>query len=256
MPLISIIIVTFNAGEKICKTFKSIILQEFTDYEIIVIDGGSTDGTVEYLLSFKSKIAYFVTEPDNGIYDAMNKGINMAHGQYCLFLNSGDIFYSENSLLLVGGRLQNNCDAGILACGAVYDYEGIGQQKFSPQFAQLPYKFCHQSIFFRTDIIRSYSYDTHYKFAGDSELLYRLIQNGVELFVYDITLVKEEAGDGVTFHNLYASAQELYSIPYLQYHLNRFKINIQLQKIRIYSFLIKILSIKIIFYITNRCNNE
>lgn len=255
MPLVSIIIVTYNAGEKVIKTLESVFLQVYTNYEVIVIDGGSKDKTLEYILSFKDRIAYFVTEPDKGIYDAMNKGIFKAHGDFCLFLNVGDVFYDENSLLLASEILQKNSNIGIFVGNAVYDYRGIGQYNFSPQFKSLPYSFCHQSMFFRTNVIRVLYYDINYKLSGDSELLYRLIQNDVKLLTFDVILVREEAGDGITFKNLYSSAKELYSIPYLRDHISKSRIAFNLQKIRIYGLLLKILPPSFVFFITQKCKH-
>ncbi|MDR3704373.1 MAG: glycosyltransferase family 2 protein [Paludibacteraceae bacterium] len=87
---LSIITINLNNCEGLCKTIKSVILQTCNDYEYIVIDGASTDGSVDIIKQYEDKIAYWITEPDTGIYNAINKGILKATGEYCLFLNSGD----------------------------------------------------------------------------------------------------------------------------------------------------------------------
>lgn len=97
-PKISIITVNLNNGIAIRKTIESVINQTFTDYEYIVIDGGSKDGSLDVIKEYADKISYWISEPDNGIYHAMNKGILKAKGEYCLFLNSGDSLYSEDIL--------------------------------------------------------------------------------------------------------------------------------------------------------------
>ncbi len=79
-----------NNAEGLEKTIQSVVNQTFTDYEYLVIDGGSTDGSVDIIKKYVGKITYWVSEPDKGIYNAMNKGIKKAKGEYCLFLNSGD----------------------------------------------------------------------------------------------------------------------------------------------------------------------
>ncbi len=98
MPKISLITINFNNLEGLKKTISSVINQSWKDFEYIVIDGGSTDGSLEYLNSQKENINCLVSEPDKGVYHAMNKGIEKAKGNYLLFLNSGDHFYKKSVL--------------------------------------------------------------------------------------------------------------------------------------------------------------
>ena len=90
-------IITINL-EGLKRTYESIVHQTFTDYEWIVIDGGSTDGSHEFIEEHEEKCSYWCSEPDKGIFNAMNKGVLHANGQYCLFLNSGDHFYGNKIL--------------------------------------------------------------------------------------------------------------------------------------------------------------
>lgn len=99
-PKISIITISFNNKQGLEKTIESVVNQNYKDFEYIVIDGGSTDGSKELIEKNDDKISYWISEPDKGIYNAMNKGIKASKGEYLLFLNSGDKFYSENSLML------------------------------------------------------------------------------------------------------------------------------------------------------------
>lgn len=96
--LISIITVNYNNLEGLKKTFSSVFEQTYNEFEYIVIDGGSTDGSKDYIEEHKHKIDHWVSEPDKGIYNAMNKGIEVAKGEYLLFLNSGDTFFTEEAL--------------------------------------------------------------------------------------------------------------------------------------------------------------
>lgn len=252
MPLISIIIVTYNAGLKVFKTLNSVYEQLYTNFEVIIIDGGSNDDTLTYIFPFKSKLSCFVSEPDRGIYDAMNKGIEKANGEFCIFLNAGDMFFSKDSLFLVHKILQNNVGIGLFVGNAVYEYEGHGLYEFHPQFRFLPYSFCHQSMFFRTNIIKYYCYDISYKLSGDSELLYRLVENNIEIMFFDIILVREEAGDGATIRNLYLSAKELYSIPYITNRIGKGKIQLRLLKIKILASLYRLLPKSCLFIINRK----
>lgn len=98
MPKISVITINLNNKEGLCKTIESVVSQTFTDYEYIIIDGGSMDGSVDVIKEYSDKITYLVSEPDKGIYNAMNKGILNAHGEYFQFLNSGDEYTSSFAL--------------------------------------------------------------------------------------------------------------------------------------------------------------
>lgn len=96
--LISVITVNYNNLEGLKKTMQSVFKQTFSDFEYIIIDGNSSDGSALYIEDHQKKIAYWVSETDRGIYHAMNKGIEAATGDYVLFLNSGDTFFSNASL--------------------------------------------------------------------------------------------------------------------------------------------------------------
>ncbi|MDB5280352.1 MAG: PGL/p-HBAD biosynthesis glycosyltransferase [Ferruginibacter sp.] len=99
MPKLSIITINYNNGKGLHKTIESVIGQSFTDYEYILIDGGSADESKQIIEKYKDRFVYWIAEKDNGIYDAMNKGIDKATGEYTMFLNSGDYLPDKNVLL-------------------------------------------------------------------------------------------------------------------------------------------------------------
>lgn len=107
MKKLSIITINYNNFEGLKKTVESVFNQTWKEFEYIVIDGGSTDGSTEYLESCKDKIDYFISEKDSGVYNAMNKGIKVAKGEYLLFLNSGDYLYSNITLQENQGNITN-----------------------------------------------------------------------------------------------------------------------------------------------------
>jgi glycosyltransferase involved in cell wall biosynthesis len=102
---LSIITINLNNKAGLEKTIQSVISQTYTDFEYILIDGGSTDGSVEVIKRNENKIAYWVSEKDKGIYNAMNKGILKATGEYCLFINSGDFFIKSTILEEMSGYI-------------------------------------------------------------------------------------------------------------------------------------------------------
>jgi glycosyltransferase involved in cell wall biosynthesis len=111
-PLVSIITVVFNGAEHIEQTIKSVISQTYPNIEYIIIDGGSIDGTLDIIKKYENNVDYFVSEPDRGIYDAMNKGIDLANGEWLNFMNAGDSFYNEEVLnkIFQYGRNYKNID--------------------------------------------------------------------------------------------------------------------------------------------------
>ena len=98
---ISVITVAYNASRYIETTILSVINQTYSNIEYIIIDGGSTDGTVDIIKKYSNKISYWISEPDKGIYDAMNKGINKATGEWINFMNAGDTFHNPDTLSAV-----------------------------------------------------------------------------------------------------------------------------------------------------------
>ncbi|WP_293297022.1 glycosyltransferase family 2 protein [Pedobacter sp. UBA4863] len=99
MPLLSIITINYNNAKGLQKTIESVVNQSFKDYEYIIIDGGSNDGSKDIIHTYNSYFHYATSEPDNGVYHAMNKGVKTANGTYLLFLNSGDVLYHNETLL-------------------------------------------------------------------------------------------------------------------------------------------------------------
>jgi glycosyltransferase involved in cell wall biosynthesis len=173
---ITIITVCLNSCEAIIATCESISKQQNdANFEWIVIDGGSTDGTLDILDKYKDLITILVSEPDNGIYDAMNKGILHAKGQYLLFLNAGDSLYKSNSLCSIDLSLNSDLIVGNLF---------LSQSELvreSPQLLPKDYllkgMLPHQASFFRRDIFDKYGFfDASYRIAGDYEMFSRLIQ--------------------------------------------------------------------------------
>ena len=166
----SIITVNFNNEEGLRKTIESVIHQTFRDFEFIVIDGGSADGSADVLKEYDSQIDYWVSEPDGGIYQGMNKGIRKAQGEYLNFMNSGDCFYDSKRLELI----DNNHFETDIIIGSDYYYNPATGQGFTsnlpPRLSMYSlYKgsFPHQSSFFRKELFKGCLYDEHLRMVSD-----------------------------------------------------------------------------------------
>jgi glycosyltransferase involved in cell wall biosynthesis len=166
---LSIITVNFNNDSGLSRTLKSVKNQNLADVEIIVIDGGSSDDSLPLIQEYKTIITKFVSEPDNGIYDAMNKGIAMAKGEYVLFLNSGDHFYNSTS---VEDNLPFLNTSDIIS----FDIEMVHKErrfiKQHPDILKMSYlmehTFAHQSTCIKRSLFEKVGkYDTSLKIVAD-----------------------------------------------------------------------------------------
>lgn len=165
-PLISIVTVSYNAVSTIEQTIQSVINQTYSNIEYIIIDGGSTDGTVDVIKKYQDKVTFWVSEPDKGIYDAMNKGLSKAYGDWAIFMGSDDIFYNSNVLTLVVDRLLYK--DGIYYGNTILKNSG----KIYPLYIKNTYQLClknfsHQAIFYPVSVYKKYSYQTEYKLWAD-----------------------------------------------------------------------------------------
>jgi len=181
-PLVSIITVCRNSEKYLEQTIQSIINQTYDNIEYIIIDGASTDGTLDIICKYNDYIAYWVSEPDKGIYDAMNKGSKIASGDYALYLNSDDYLYHNDSIektFLMG-----------LQPGE-YPYLIAGQIRFAlddqlldwvwPTNERMLYKYSprHQAVFIYKTIYKKVFYNSFFKSAGDYDFWLKLQQQGL-----------------------------------------------------------------------------
>lgn len=167
-PKISVITVCYNAVTTIEKSILSVIGQTYQNIEYIIIDGGSKDGTIDVINNFCDSISFFVSEPDNGIYDAMNKAAKVATGDYLFFLNSDDVFYnntilSEIAAIMISDNTIYYGDVKQIPGGKIY---GGVFKKWRLSYTNI----CHQSIFYPRMVFEVYSYDTRYKIYADWNL--------------------------------------------------------------------------------------
>lgn len=192
----SVITINFNNKNGIKNTIESVIEQTlYNETEFIIIDGGSTDGSVDIIKEYSDKIGYWVSEPDKGIYNAMNKGIAQAHGDYFIFMNSGDCFYNCTVLKDISPFLTKD-----IVVGKTYYENGIhGFDKSEISLLDLcKITLPHQATFFRKKIFDDLLYDESYRIISDYKLyIEALITKNVSFLNTDITICRFE-GNGIS----------------------------------------------------------
>lgn len=211
-PTVTIITVSYNAALTIENTILSVINQTYSNVEYIVIDGGSTDGTIDVIKKYENRISYWISESDEGVYDAMNKGIKMAHGEWVNFMNCGDTFYNE-TVLEVLFKYPVNCKYVFLfgntefitrTSHCIVKYGDMYLHKYMPA--------CHQSIFCRRVELEKKPFDTTYKIAADLNFFYCLKKEGREGKYIDITVSIYNAIDGISGNNEIRTLKEILKI--------------------------------------------
>lgn len=170
-PLLSVITVVYNNAKDIERTILSVVKQTYGNIEYIVIDGASTDGTLAIIHQYQNQIAQIISEPDKGIYDAMNKGLSIATGDYVLFMNSGDEFFEKDTVEKVFNKAQN---ADIYYGETEIINENLVSQgrrrhqipkKLSINSFKYGMSVCHQAIYIKRSLVNFY--DPKYKLSAD-----------------------------------------------------------------------------------------
>ena len=200
---ISIITVSFNSVETIRDTIKSIISQDYENIEYILIDAGSTDGTLDIIKEYEGYINYFSSEEDDGIYDGMNKGISVASGEVVGILNSDD-FYPNSYIVSNVARTfeKRNCDAvyGDLLYVKFYDTDKIVRYWQSGNYSVKKIKngwmLPHPTFFVKREMYEKYGYyNTELKSAADYEMILKLLyKQNINVFYIPMILVKMRMG--------------------------------------------------------------
>jgi len=181
--LFTVITVVRNAELLISGTLNSILEQTYSNFELIIVDGGSTDSTltkVNEILSSTSVVTQVISEPDDGIYDAMNKGIKAASGAYTIFINAGDSLCSNDTLLNVAARVHQHqaCDVyfgdSFVSFGEYKNFLKAGKVenlRFGMQFS-------HQAVFVATSLLKRHLFNTKFRIASDFDFLLSLLEHG------------------------------------------------------------------------------
>ena len=217
-PLISIITITYNAAGELAPTMKSVKEQSFTDYEHLIIDGASKDNTLDVARSLGGKSLRILSEPDNSLYDAMNKGLTMARGKYVVFLNAGDAFHSPSVLDAYSREAAKGRDV-IYADTVIVDKE---RNVIAPRHLSAPrilsYRsfangmlVCHQAFMVRKAIAPAY--DLQYRFSSDYDWTVRCLKNTKPEKCINLNMVAiDYLNDGLTDKNKLKSLRERFDI--------------------------------------------
>ena len=196
---LSIITINYNNKTGLQKTIDSVICQTWKDYEWIIIDGGSTDGSKELIEKYQQHFAYWCSEPDMGVYNAMNKGIAKAKGEYLNFMNSGDVFYNEKIL-------QNIFDQP-LDLDIIYgDWIRIKYQQteyiHAPKEVTLDFLYggniCHQAMFIKSEMLKKEGYDESFKIYADWARWIKMFYDGATAHHLSFPVCIFDATDGIS----------------------------------------------------------
>lgn len=217
-PLISIITVTFNAAEALAMTMSSVAGQTCQDYEHIIVDGASKDDTLQTIERLKTTRTRANSEPDKGIYDAMNKGLGFAQGKYVLFLNAGDKLHDNETLAVYKRAIESNNKPGVVyGQTIIVDKAGkylgnrhhTAPEKLTLQSFASGMIVCHQAFLALRRIVPLY--DTRWRFSADYEWCIRILQHSRKN-VYTGTITADYLSEGATTSNRWASLKERFRI--------------------------------------------
>ncbi len=180
-PKLTIATVVFNGLPHIQATLESVTHQSYQNLEYIVIDGGSTDGSLHKISAYSNGIDRLISEPDRGIYDAMNKAVSLATGDWILFMNAGDVFSSPTVLEDLFG--QRNYPQQTILYGSHYVAYGVGKMRLIQAPARLSFwkgsQFSHQACFIPLVYHKACLYDLKFKIAADYDFFLRARRNSI-----------------------------------------------------------------------------
>lgn len=218
-PTFSIITVTFNAASCLEGTLRSVFGQTYPAIEYILVDGASKDGTLQIIQQYQDKISKWISEPDKGLYDAMNKGMNLATGDYLCFLNAGDQFYDTQTLKQMVDTLDGQFELPDVIYGrtALVNESGafLRMRRLEPP-EELTWKsfkrgmlVCHQAFFAKRSLAEDY--DLSYRFSSDQDWCIRVMKKAKVLHNSHLTLIGY-LYEGMSTKNRKASLKERFFI--------------------------------------------
>lgn len=191
---ISVVTVSYNAVHEIEETILSVLNQTYSNIEYIIIDGGSTDGTVDIIRKYADQLAYWISEPDKGIYDAMNKGIAAATGDYINFMNAGDIFSNNDVLNQFVPNLHDHPDIVYGSCNIKLNGDTAHTRPMPISALKKKMPFCHQACFVSTPFHQKHMFDASFKVLADYNMFYNAYKNGAKFQYIPICVANYDIG--------------------------------------------------------------
>lgn len=213
LPTISIVTVSYNAQEVIEETIKSVLKQDYPNLEYWVIDGASKDDTCSIIDKYATKL-HFISEPDKGVYDAMNKGIEKATGEWILFMNAGDYFYSDSVISDFFNNDKDYDSYSVVYGDAEFRLKNIAYISEASDIVNsnqyMP--FSHQAAFTRTSVAKSTKFDLEYKIAADTAFFLRLVKEGHQMKRIPKVVCSYNALEGLSADNEVKRSKEIVSL--------------------------------------------
>ncbi len=246
---ISVITVCRNAEETIEETVRSVLSQTYKNIEYIIIDGKSTDRTIAVLNKYKDKIDTLISESDRGIYDAMNKAINLCSGEWLFFLNAGDTFINNEIITKVSTEIFNLKKENILYGNVLTNREGdqiINKYDHIDRWFLIRNTICHQATFTKKALyIKFGSFDIKYKIAADYEWLLRMILKNKVTHKYINVEISNYSLDGISNDKAHRNAVLAEYSDIRKIYFSKFEIVVY----ELYSFILGVLvRIKKLFF--------
>lgn len=201
--------ITYNAEEYLEKTIQSVIAQKYKNIEYIIIDGNSNDGTVDIIKKYEKYITYWCSEPDNGLYDAMNKGIDRATGQWINFMNAGDMFYDSETILSISDLLMQDYH---IICGDIVrgkNYNEYGKtlglsSAYDSVFVN------HQASYTKMSVMKDFKFDSSLRISSDYGFFFRCYMAQYKFKFLDRALARSLEGGISQQNNILAWAEAIY----------------------------------------------
>ncbi len=203
MTKVTVATVCYNSEDSIEKTITSVLEQTYPEMEYLIIDGASNDSTIDIIKRYEEEPGLrYLSEADDGLYDAMNKAADLATGDYIIYMNSGDVFAGKNVISDISSSLDGINE---LVYGNVIRIKKEGRilekygSRYTPMFLLLQGRMmCHQSIFTRCDIMRYYRFDTQFSITADYDFLMRMVHDKRKLKYVDVNVSVVDNVEGIS----------------------------------------------------------
>lgn len=202
---ISIVTVTYNCEKLLRDTIDSVIEQTYENFEYVIVDGASNDNTLKIIGEYNKFIDVFISEPDHGIYDAMNKALGLVSGDWVIFMNAGDTFCNQNVL---AECFSNDYKDTAVVFGSWYakingniELRDCNKPFYENKSKIRSMGFSHQSVFVRTKWARSFPFDTSFKLCADYNMIYTIFSNGGKFYNTHLPICIYDGDNGLSQNN-------------------------------------------------------